>query len=111
VTTDEAVGSMQFGDYMAGMDALMWRVQQDPMMRSGTVSVMELDRKIDPDLFRAKVRHVVAQVPRLRQVVVQSGLATAPPRFVDAPYFDLEYHTPVMGAEPTGRRSPWRAAS
>ena len=34
--------------------------------------------------------------------VIQSGFATAPPRFVDDPHFDLEFHTPVIAVPGKG---------
>jgi diacylglycerol O-acyltransferase / wax synthase len=93
---------LRFDRYMAGMDVMMWAVEQDPRLKLGIVSVLLLDRPVDPERFRAAVARTVAAGPRMRQVIVRSALSTAPPRFVEDPDFDLDYHTPVIAAPGEG---------
>lgn len=94
--------SLRFDRYMAGMDVMMWTVGQDPKVRLGITSVLLLDRPVDPKVFRATVARAVAAGPRMRQIVTRSGMSTAPPRFVEDPNFDLEFHTPVIAAPGRG---------
>ena len=93
---------LRFERYMAGMDVMMWAVEQDPRLKLGIVGILLLDRPVDPERFRAAVARTVAAGPRMRQVIVHSWLSTAPPRFVEDPDFDLEYHTPVIAAPGQG---------
>ncbi len=87
---------MRYDDYMANMDALLWSVERDPMLRSDAVAVLVFEGPIAPEDFRAAVSRCVARVPRLRQVARTTAMSTAPPRFVDDPRFDLDHHTPVL---------------
>ncbi len=93
---------LRFDPYMAGMDVMMWAVEQDPRLKLGIVSVLLLDRPVDPERFRAAVARTAAAGPRMRQVIVRSGLSTAPPRFVEDPDFDLDFHTPVIAVPGEG---------
>lgn len=87
-----------FDDWMGESDALMWRIERDPLLRSTVLSVWLLDRPPDPVRFRTTLERTLALVPRLRQRVVEDPLGVSPPRWEPDPYFDVDYHVRRMRA-------------
>src|SRR5881394_1412611 len=83
---------MRFDERMSDMDALMWGIEKDPLLRSTITAVAVVDTTPDPARLREKVLRGVAQIPRLRQRAVPSAAGVAPPRWLDDPNFDLDYH-------------------
>jgi len=77
---------------MSSADALFWRLETDPLMRSTASAVALLDRAPDRELLREKLRRAARAIPRLRQRVVVSPLSYATPVWETDPYFDLSYH-------------------
>jgi diacylglycerol O-acyltransferase len=87
---------------MGDTDALMLRMERDASLRSTIVQVAVLDGPIDHDRLRTKVLRGIEQIPRFRQVPVPSLLPGAPPRWENAPDFDVDYH--LRAATIGGRR-------
>lgn len=81
-----------FDDWMSESDALMWRIENDPLLRSTVLSVWLLDRPPDAVRFRATLDRTLTMVPRLRQRVAEDPLGVSPPRWEPDPYFDIDYH-------------------
>lgn len=77
---------------MSAFEAVMWRAEVDPRLRSTTTSVLVLDRAPDWDRLLAGHRWVVDAVPRFRQHVVEPSLGFGMPTWVLDPHFDLDYH-------------------
>jgi diacylglycerol O-acyltransferase len=77
---------------MSDADALMWRNEKDPLLRSTITAVAILDRAPDHELLTQRVDRATRVIPRLRQRVVHSPLSVAPPRWEIDPNFDLRYH-------------------
>lgn len=77
---------------MSAFEAVMWRAEVDPRLRSTTTSVLILDRPPDWKRLRAGHQWVVAAVPRFRQRVVIPALGIGAPTWVEDPDFDLDYH-------------------
>lgn len=89
---------------MGAFDAIMWRVEENPMLRSTGTIVFQLDRC--PDWARLVAAHqwLVSAVPRFRQRVVDPSLGLGAPTWVDDPEFILDYHLrhirlPAPGSE------------
>jgi diacylglycerol O-acyltransferase len=78
-------------EFMRNSDAFTWAMESDPRLRSTVVTVIMLDRSPDWDEVRSRFDVVARAVPMLRQRVVPSP-APAPPRWEDAPDFDLGFH-------------------
>ena len=76
---------------MSNTDAFTWAMESDPRLRSTVVTVIVLDRSPDWDEVRRRFDLVSRKVPMLRQRVVPSPPPT-PPRWEDAPDFDLDFH-------------------
>ena len=81
-----------FSDRMSDADALMWRIESDPALRSTIVSMWVLDQAPDWDRFHAKLDETTGDIPRLRQRVVADPLGLAPPSWEDDPHFDPSFH-------------------
>ncbi|MGQ0700687.1 MAG: wax ester/triacylglycerol synthase family O-acyltransferase [Panacagrimonas sp.] len=77
---------------MSAFEAVMWRAEVDPRLRSTTTSVLMLDRSPDWDRFLAGHQWVVNAVPRFRQRVVIPTLGIGNPTWVEDPDFNLDYH-------------------
>ncbi|MCC5950608.1 MAG: wax ester/triacylglycerol synthase family O-acyltransferase [Acidimicrobiia bacterium] len=77
---------------MSDADALMWRIEKDPLLRSTIVMVMVFDHAPPRDRLTRRMERVTRQVPRLRQRVLGHPLSIAPPRWEVDPNFDLHYH-------------------
>lgn len=77
---------------MSSADALFWRLETDPLLRSTASAIALLDRAPDRELLREKLQRATRAVPRLRQRVVASPLRYATPVWETDPYFDLDYH-------------------
>src|SRR5919108_48708 len=77
---------------MSDMEALMWRSEASPRLRSGGVILDMLDST--PDWARLVAAHewAVTRVPRPRERVIEDPLRLAPPAWADADDFDLAYH-------------------
>jgi WS/DGAT/MGAT family acyltransferase len=77
---------------MSDMEALMWRSEASPRLRSGGVILEILDRVPDWDRFLAAHEWAVSVVPRLRDRVVDDPLHVSAPEWVADEDFDLAYH-------------------
>jgi WS/DGAT/MGAT family acyltransferase len=77
---------------MSDLEAMMWRAEADPRLRSTGIFVDLLDRVPDWDRLVAASEWAVALVPRLRQRVVEDPLGLNSPTWVLDGDFDLSYH-------------------
>jgi WS/DGAT/MGAT family acyltransferase len=87
---------LRFEHRMSDMDALMWAIEKDPLLRSTITAVSVLDQPPDRRRLQAKIERATRVIPRLRQRVVGNPLSIAPPRWEVDPHFDLEYHVRWM---------------
>jgi len=76
---------------MTDFEALMWRAEADPRLRSHGVLLDILDHAPDPERLRSAHAWAVQAVPRLRQRVVDDPLRLRPPSWRDTEV-DLNYH-------------------
>lgn len=77
---------------MNAVEALMWRAEGDPRLRSTITSLELLDTTPVWDRFLAAHDWATRLVPRFRQRVVEPALGVGPPAWVVDPHFDLHYH-------------------
>jgi WS/DGAT/MGAT family acyltransferase len=90
---------------MSDFEALMWRVESDPRLRSTVLGLYLLDQA--PEWERMVAAHEWASriIPRFRQRVVDPPLHLGAPTWVPDPDFDLGYHLRrVQVAQPGGFR-------
>ncbi|MDP9074848.1 MAG: WS/DGAT domain-containing protein [Actinomycetota bacterium] len=88
---------------MSDVDALMWSIERDPMLRSTITTVLVFDHSPDHDRLAAKLDRASRSFLRLRQRVVANPVSIAPPRWENDPSFDLDYHLRQAGCPGAGR--------
>jgi diacylglycerol O-acyltransferase / wax synthase len=89
---DRRTRELRFERKMSDAEALMWNIEKDPWMNPSGGVVTILDRPVDIDLFRARIRKAVADIPRLRERVVSTtGRLTNPTWEADVE-FDFDWH-------------------
>ncbi len=102
----------EFGDFMSDADALMWAIEQDPLLRSTIVATMVLDRAPDWETVRGRLGRGVRLIPRMRQRVVEPAFGLGTPAWSDDPFFDLDYHVRrVRNPDPTSDRFAFDVAA
>jgi diacylglycerol O-acyltransferase / wax synthase len=77
---------------MNGVEALMWRAERDPRLRSTICALEELDNTPAWERILAAHDWATRLVPRFRQRVVESALGLGVPTWANDPDFDLHYH-------------------
>lgn len=77
---------------MGAFDAVMFDVEDDPVLRSVITVVLELDEEPDEGRLRYRVERLSLMMPKLRQRVVGNSISLAPPRWETDPNFDFDFH-------------------
>jgi diacylglycerol O-acyltransferase len=78
--------------YMTPFEALMWRVEADPRLRSTMTAVYLLDEAPDWDRLVAAHEWASRLIPRARQRVVDPPFGLGTPTWVVDDAFDLGFH-------------------
>ena len=78
-------------DQLSDSDALIWRIEGDPVLRSPIVVVGLLDRPPSRPRLRAAMERAVVAIPRLTQRL-DPGPPWSKPRWVDDGSFSLDHH-------------------
>jgi diacylglycerol O-acyltransferase / wax synthase len=89
---------------MSAFEALMWRIETDPRLRSPMTVVDLLDRVPDWDRLRAAHDWASRLIPRFRQRVQEPALGIGVPTWLDDADFDLDYHLQRVALPPPGTR-------
>ncbi len=89
---------IRFDHRMSDTDALMWHVEQDPILRSTITVLWRLDRAPDRTRLDEKIDRATRLIPRLRQRVAATPLSIATPRWEVDPNFDLSFHCRFLKA-------------
>jgi WS/DGAT/MGAT family acyltransferase len=79
-------------DRMGAFDAVMWGVEQDPVLRSVIVAMSVLDEVPEVDVLVDRITRMTLAVPKLRQRVIGNPVSPIPPRWELDPNFDLAFH-------------------
>lgn len=93
-------------DRMGAFDAVMWGIEQDPILRSVIVAMAVLDREPDLDVLVDRITRMTLAVPKLRQRVIGNPVSLVPPRWEFDPHFDLGYHLKRYNVAPDGTDRP-----
>ena len=83
---------LQFDEWMSESDSVLWHIERDPLLRSTITSVWFLDSSPDRRRMDAVVERIANHIPRLTQRVVDEQPGVAPPRWMQDPNFDVDYH-------------------
>ena len=84
--------NLHFEERMGPIDAGLWAIEQDPLMRSTMVCVSLVGGAPDRARLTETVDRATRLIPRLRQRVAPAPFAVSTPEFVDDENFDLDYH-------------------
>jgi len=89
-----SLGGLEWGREreMNALEALMWRAEGDPRLRSTLTGLELLDRAPEWERFLAAHDWATRMVPRFRQRVVEPPLGVGIPSWAVDPDFDLHYH-------------------
>jgi WS/DGAT/MGAT family acyltransferase len=97
-----AAGAWGASAEMSSFEALMWRAESDPRLRSPMTVVDVLDRAPDWNRLVAAHEWGTRLVPRARQHVVDPPLHLGAPVWATDPDFDLHYHLRRARVSPPG---------
>lgn len=100
-----AAEPLVFPRSMSQRDALLWRLESEPVLRSTIVAIAVFDRAPDAERFDATVERTLATIPRLRQRVVSPPIALSPPMWVEVPELALSRHVRRVRAPRDGSPS------
>lgn len=75
---------------LAGLEAVMWSLEDDPRTRSGVAGVLVVDSPPDMAALRARLAELVASNPRLRSTVTAQPRPLAPYRWHERAQIDLD---------------------
>ena len=90
---------------LSDSDALMWRIEGDPVLRSPITVVGLLDREPSWPRVQAALRHAAETIPRFRHRIEPGSLATRP-RWAEDGELSLDHHLRrVRAASPAGLRA------
>jgi WS/DGAT/MGAT family acyltransferase len=89
---------------MSAWEALMWRSDTDPRTRSTGILLELLSSEPDPDRLQAAHERVTAQIPRLRDRVVEPPLPLVQPVWSPDPRFDIHNHLRYLRLDAPGTR-------
>ena len=82
--------------HMNPLEAMMWRAEADPRLRSTILAIEILDQTPEWDRFLAAHDWASRMVPRFRRRCSSRCSASAPPTWSVDPHFDLHYHVRRM---------------
>jgi diacylglycerol O-acyltransferase / wax synthase len=99
---DQAQRGLGFQPRMSDAEALMWSLENDPWLNPNGAMVTLLDRPIDVEQFRRRLRYAVAKIPRLRERVVPGLGRLSPPVWVPDGEFTFDYHLRHISLPPPG---------
>ena len=83
---------LRFSQKMTDVEALMWNIEKDPWLNPNGGLISVLDRPVDVDQFRHRIRHAISKISRLRERVKPGFGRMSPPEWVTDPEFDLDHH-------------------
>ena len=84
---------------MSDVEAMMWLVERDPHLSSTFGSVSLLEGTPDLEHLRARLQVAAAELPRLRQRVVEAFGRLMPPVWEDDADFDVARHVREVALE------------
>src|SRR4051812_13907865 len=101
---------IRFDRKMSEAEALMWRLDQDPVLSSTFANITVLDRPLDFERFCRRLERASNVAARLRHRVQAVPGGVAPPTWVADPDFDLRHHVQRVTVPGPARRELARLA-
>lgn len=80
------------GAFLSDADAFTVLMEQDPLLRSTITAVITFDRTPDWEALRGRIDRATRLAPSFRRCLDPGRPPLIPPRWVDDPHFDLDWH-------------------
>jgi diacylglycerol O-acyltransferase len=93
---------IRYAERMTDSDALLWTIEDDPLLRTNILVIWILDRAPDTERLQSKIEGATRLIPRLRHRALPTPFSIAPPRWEVDPNFDLDYHVRWLRAPGDG---------
>ncbi|MDZ7578287.1 MAG: wax ester/triacylglycerol synthase family O-acyltransferase [Candidatus Nanopelagicales bacterium] len=77
---------------MGVFDAVMWGVEDDPLLRSVVTLVVMLNKRPNRKILRQRFEEMTVRVPSMRRRAVGNPISLVPPRWESVEDFDLDFH-------------------
>ena len=84
------------------LDAMLWGIEKDPLLRQTITVVLILDRAPDREILLDRLERGSRTLPSFRHRLVEAPLRLSTPRWIVDPNFDLSYHVRWIGAPGDG---------
>ncbi len=84
------------------LDAMLWGIEKDPVLRQTITVVLILDRTPDREVLLDRLERGSRTLPSFRHRLVETPLRLSTPRWIVDPNFDLSYHVRWIGAPGDG---------
>ena len=84
------------------LDAMLWGIEKDPLLRQTITVVLILDRSPDREILLERLERGSRTLPSFRHRLVEAPLRLSTPRWLVDPNFDLSYHVRWIGAPGDG---------
>ena len=84
------------------LDAMLWGIEKDPLLRQTITVVLILDRAPDREVLLDRFERGSRTLPAFRHRLVEAPLRLSTPRWIVDPNFDLSYHVRWIGAPGDG---------
>ena len=84
------------------LDAMLWGIEKDPVLRQTITVVLVLDRAPDREILLDRLERGSRTLPSFRHRLVEAPLRLSTPRWIVDPNFDLSYHVRRIGAPGDG---------
>ena len=88
--------------HVGDMDAVLWGIEKDPLLRQTMTAVLILDRPPDRETLLDRLERASRTLPPFRHKLVAPPLRLSTPRWLVDSNFDLSYHVRWIGAPGDG---------
>ena len=88
--------------HIGDVDAMLWGIEKDPLLRQTITVVLILDREPDREVLLERLERASRSLPSFRHRLVEAPLRLSNPRWLVDPNFDLSYHVRWIGAPGDG---------
>ena len=92
----------QKAHHTGDLDAMLWGIEKDPLLRQTITVVLILDRGPDREVFLDRLERCSRALPSFRHRLVEVPLRLSTPRWIVDPNFDLSYHVRWIAAPGDG---------
>ena len=97
---------LRFEQKMTDAEALMWNIEKDPWLSPNGAMITILEKPLDLEVFRDRIRYAVSEVPRLRERVIPGFGRLSPPTWATDPKYSESSSRRIFSCGHSGRNWP-----